>query len=507
MSSKNYRKHDIRRQCDCCGAIWFMSQLRYVGQNRWFCPDDAPGLTAEQISRHNANVRPLIIKQAKHPRPQTQNSTYLLSEAACFRAVMDFAGIAEYVDQNGGVVLAAQYVATMANAGLYLSDLIRDGERTKWLYQAKTKMAVLAEQILALQYGSASGPSPSEATSSMLYGAIFDTTGISYSLDVELAGKLFLRMYADVGDQKWLAAADRCAMWLRSMQRLDAGATFFSLGRLRIGGFGYGLQLSPRRLSGVYAQADMGLSFLADLKTVRGGSYTYGLATAAGDFLLATLGTIDEMIADAAAFYFDGAFQVTPLISTTPKAFYSAVMADGSGSGTFQNFPNSDGSQYVIAWEMITGIRSLFDLEGYTSRVAALVTYLLSFTGGDATFAPAQYLLVKDALGNDVSVDDGTIYDLMAAGLLAPALAARGVSLRALKDTIESKHVMTADSTDALGGKNGVMQPFSSVYPAPTGQLSFDGTAPMSTIWVESAAVVAGVYRLQPRAIDNQPTN
>ena len=498
MSSKNYRPRDIRRACDLCGHIWFMSELRYVGQNRWFCKDDSPGMTAEMISRHNAQVRPLIIKQAKHPRPQYEVPTYRLSEAACFRTVMDFAGTAEYVDQGGGVLMTSQYISTIALAGLYLADLLDDNYRPQWNAAARVKMLALADQLVALQVKGATGVP--------LYGSIA-ASGYAYSLDVALAGKLFLRAYAATSSQTYLDAATRCAWFLRAMQCLDVTGTYSvvdSTGNpMRTGGFGYCIEVVTQIQSGLYIQADMGLSFLAQLRAVVGGSTRIGAPVFASFFNISE--TIDNCITQAAGFYVDGTFRGTPLLSLSPLAFFNALTYDGRGSDQFGNYPNTDGSQYIRAWEFAFGLRSLFDLEGWTARVQAMFSWLMSFTATsyDPTLAVSQYLVVKESTGAAATRAAGTIYDLMAPGIMAPLYQAAGNSQRPLRDTVDKAQRMRP-ATDAIGGQAGVSQ-YDSVYPGPTGQLSFDGTAPMVTRWVEAAAALGGIYRYGPRASSNTP--
>lgn len=511
MTGTGYRRKDNKRACSLCGHVWFFKEMTYRGLGRYYCPDDAAGMTAEEINKHNARAKPLLIKNAKAPLHQTENSSYSLSEGDVFRLVMDFAGVAEYVDQNGAVVLTVQYVSSVAQAGLYLSDLVNDGNRPELVAPARAKMLALADQLLALQYGSPTGPSPAEITTSMLYGAMFGPAGLAFSLDTELAGKLFLRAYAASGGTKYIDGADRCAMWLRGMQRTDAGAIYYAVSggsRLRVGGFANSMLLTPREVRGACSQADMGLSFLADLKVVRGGSYQYGVAPG-GDFALTTTATIDEMIAEAIGFYFDGTFRGQALFSTTaPKAYFDTPMADGSGSDAFANYPGTDGSWYLRSAEFATGLRSLYDYEGATARVRSLVAWLRGFTysdDGDPTFCPAQYLTVTTQPGTSTTVNDGTIYDLEAGALLAPVTSASGFSIREFKDVLNNKAKLTADSTDIYGLKNGVGFPYASVYPGPTGQLNFDGTAPMASRWVEQAAALGGIYRLGPRALDSFP--
>lgn len=502
-----------------------MSEMQYVGQNRWFCPDDAPGLTAEQISRHNARVKPLIIRQAKHPRPQTENASYALSEDVCYRTVMDHAGVSEYVDQNGATVLSVQYASSIARSGLYLSDLSADATRPALQAPARAKMLVLADQLLELQYGSPTNAvSPNEQADSMLYGALFGPGGIAFSLDAELAGKLFLRAYAVAGHTKYLDGADRCANWLRSMQRLDAcittRVTNAAGAPLRVGGFANSIRLDASiptiglAVSAAFGQADMGLSFLRDLRAVRGGDYQYGLSTITlFDFDAVTNATIDQMISEALGFYVEGTLRGQPLISTTGKALFNARAVEGvgltaSGTDDFENFPGTDGSKYIRSAEFATGLRSLYDYEGATDRVLALLSWLRGFTysdDGDPTFCPAQYLTVTTPLGVATAINDGAIYDLEAGALLAPISIAAGYSIRDLKDATDNKRPLTADSTDIYGQKNGVGFPYQAVYPGPTGQLGFDDFAPMVTRWVEQAAVVAGIYRYPPRAQDTFP--
>ena len=86
-TNRPYQRKDNLRACSICGVQWHFSKMRYIGQNRWACPDDAEGLTAEQISAHNAKVRPLLIKQFKRPLITGEVPDYRVQEGTAFNFV------------------------------------------------------------------------------------------------------------------------------------------------------------------------------------------------------------------------------------------------------------------------------------------------------------------------------------------------------------------------------------------------------------------------------------
>lgn len=476
-----------------------MSEMTYRGLGRYYCPDDAPGLTAEQIAKHNARAKPLLIKNAKAPLHQSENSDYLMSEAALFRIIVDQVGVNTIVDQNGA--RASNAVTALSSTpiglcGLYLSDILNDGRRPQWLAQAQVKVLALADLSVARQVGG--------LTTDVAYGAISDGGSDSASTIATAAcGRLLLRAYSLSGSTAYLTAADNCAHFLRRMQRIDTTPVFAvddASVPQRMNGFALSVTPSSGLPSGILRQGGAyAISFFNDLRAIRGGSYVYG------DAVAGIQATVDTIISDAIGFYFGGTFRGTPLFSTTaPYAMFTSKLSNGSGTNTFDNF--TVGSvQYNIAAEFAYGVRALFDVEGYSTRVASYMDWLQSFTGYDTTLAPSLNLAVQTKTAAPISTTISATYGLQAAGMLAPVVIAGSGSIRALKDAMAAKRKMTASTVDSAGRKNGVGFPYASIYTGPTGRLGFDMTAPLSTINLTDAAVLGGIYRLSPRAQDTIP--
>ncbi len=475
--------------------------MTYRGLGRYYCPDDAPGLTAEEINRHNSRAKPLLIKNAKAPLHQSENSDYRMSEAAIFRTVIDHAGVNDVVDQNGARVTANITAFSLGAAGIYLGDLLADsGARLEWRATARTKLLSLAAQIIAAQTGG--------ADTDVKYGSVVDVIGVTTAStsSTAMCGRALLRAYAQAGTASYLAAAEACAMFCRRMQRCDlqtpSGSIDDNGNPLRTNGFSDSIN-SVGNVSSRYFQDAAGvILFFKELRAIRGGSYQYGSTG------LAIQASIDQIISDAVGFYFDGAFIGTPLLTAAVNwGFFDSKSSAGGGTNTFQNQTLSS-VQYQRARDIAFGIAALYAVEGYSARVSALIAWLQSFTGFDATFAPtANLAVVTKTAGPNLAagVAGGAAFDLAAAALLAPVLAAGGTSARNLKDTVAGKRPLTASSTDASNRKNGVSFPYASIYTGPTGRLATDNTAAISVINVGNAAIVGGIYRLQPRALDTFP--
>jgi hypothetical protein len=89
-TAAGYKRHDPLRVCDICGVVFHKSKLRRIGPLKWACPDDAKGLTAEQIDRHNAKARPLIVRPVKHAKGPSETSVYQVHEADIFNLLTGY---------------------------------------------------------------------------------------------------------------------------------------------------------------------------------------------------------------------------------------------------------------------------------------------------------------------------------------------------------------------------------------------------------------------------------
>jgi hypothetical protein len=536
-----YRKKDYKRACDCCGTLWFFSELKYVGQNRWFCPDDAPGLTAEAIARHNGRVPPLLVRQVKHPRPATQTPTYLDDEASIFRLVLD-----QWDKRSTVSITGAGTITTSADragrVGMYLAELIQEDERpSEWMTQARTTLRAIADFIITQQYGSSTGPSPAEATNSLLYGMIQQSGTSASGVDTTQAycGLTLIRAYLILGDTKYLDAANNAAWFLRqALQQCQVGVSSSGTTTIYVGGFLTSMSAVKTRGNGFNVTGAGCLWFLAELRAVVGGSTVYGTATPGGDFVGSAAGSLDTMISEALAFYVGNKISgflsplgtgpqgpMSMLSVATPRASYTA------GSGYVTSLSN--GQYFVGVQAFALAMRGVFAASGY-SAVADIYEWLMSFTtnpqalppDGTSTFtlmnsaygtydpniAPCMFIAYASASGNattltlaesPLSQNDG--YDFTAASLLAPIRIASGRDLRLTKDTLSPARRRAASNSD---------KSMLTVYPRLVGGMGLSGQ--MSFFMNEAgsnwaaplrAALVGSVYRYAPKATPNVRTS
>jgi len=516
MTGTGYRRKDIKRACDCCGHVWFMSDMKYVGQNRWFCPDDAPGLTAEQISRHNARVQPLIIKNARHPRPATFNSEYLFSEERVFRLVLDYATTAASVGPTGKVITSAN-PASAAWAAIYLASIVQAADRPgPWLDQAVAKLPVICAYLRSLQYGDASGPSPSEATTSILYGHVTNSATSVTTTNTALSGLAFLMAYQVTGDSTLLTSANLCGHALRNAQRADIAAATHHV--TYAGGWPQAIVISTRSpSSSMVNDTAIAIWFFKELRNIVGGAAVYGSASAAGDFASAPAGTVDATIAEAVQFYFDGKMAnasattaaaagqvVAPVSVATPAEAYSALMSDASGTGNFTMLALTT----VTASPFCMALRSLYEHEGYSARVAAIFAWLMGFTVNPTNGAIGYEFDPEVAMTGSLQVKASsaipstpvqyatTQYAMGTAGLLAPLYIASGRTLRTCKDEMAKARKL---DTGAERGLSSWWSNLSAVLTAQTPR-----TAPSdrkNLLSIMNGAPLAGlVYRYAPKA-------
>jgi hypothetical protein len=534
-----YRKGDYRRACDICGTEAFFSELRYIGQNRWACRDDAPGLTAEQIARHNNRVPPLLVRQVKHPRPLAQNSTYLDAEARVFKLVRDQWSQRTNVSATGSGAIATNAQRAGA-AGMYFAEILSEGTRpTSWITQAATQLQAIADFIVSQQYGTLTGPSPAEPTNSVLYGMV-QSVGAATQGDAvtqTYCGLTLIRAYKLLGIQAYLDAANLAATFLRQgLQRRDVAA--LNPTATYLGGF---MDSMPVAKNGnvLYSSSGAGaLWFLSELRAVVGGSTVYGFGAAGGDFTGSAAGSLDTAIAEARAFYAGNkiyGFTNPTGTGFAPMSMLSvATPRDGYNSSSTQYAASITNGQYnTSGLNIALGLRGLFAAEGYSATVAAIYEWLLTFTtnplsvtpAGTSTFtlknsltgtydpnvALAQFLSYADATGAATAynfagspLNAASDYTFVTAGLLAPVRIASGRDCRLTKDTLSPARRLRASNSD-----NGSIV----LYPNMRGLMGLSGQmvgtmndSGATYAITQFAALLGSVYRYPPLATPNLRT-
>jgi hypothetical protein len=469
-----YRRHDYLRVCDVCGHRFHFSDLRPIGELRWACPDDSPGLTAMQISRFNARARPLKVRPNKWAKGIVQTPTYQLPEAATFNFI---ASVAPAQVQDGPpVALAAAWAA------IYMADIVSQGLRPPiWIAQAKLTLRVCLNYLLTQQYGSPTGISPAGNATDPRYGGIL-TSGFYLTGTAIAAGVAFVKGAAALGDSTLLLAADRVATFLRHVQCGDLQASQWTVypssgSPYHIGGLASGVLDSTGLFFANYLIADIAaLWFLSLLAAARSPSEVYGDGAATAFFTAPTAAPLSQMIAELGAFAAAGAKDataggalVTGLSPAKPQASYGAALhgAGGAAAWTFSSTIASD--------SIALATLGVYQASGLNAQVMGILTWLASFTPNPANAVPNQPESVT-ILGNAGTYNPslapantlqasapfteaaGAAYSWASEGLLSPMLSQPGLpGLRASKDALaQPQRVSTANVSLRYLGPQGL---------------------------------------------------
>jgi hypothetical protein len=400
-TDKPYIRKDGLRACSICGVRWHFSDLRAIGQNRWACPDDYDGLTSEQISRYNARVKPLLIKQYKNPLITGEVPDYRVAEGIIFNLVCQYATTASFLSNINAGISAAATVATAGQCAVYLSDIIRENDRpAAWIARAKTTLATIGTYLRSKQWGPAGSGLGVVANTNALWGA---TVTSGFDASVQAWGTLgLIRAFSILGADDFRVGAIAGADFMRqTLQRGDAllggntttppgVATPFYCG----GGFSAGLPSGNFKLNG-------GLCMwpLSELGTVLGTSYVLGNTTGGGDFGSVPSGTIATTLSEARKFYAAGSLSgfsvapstgvllptLAPLSSTTPRQSFLCNLNGGNvaGGGQFhlQSYalPAPAATEgRILASDIAPALRGLYEYEGYSSTVASIYEWLMT---------------------------------------------------------------------------------------------------------------------------------
>lgn len=469
-----YQKHDPLRACDICGVAFHKSELKRIGPLRWACPDDKDGLTAEQIARHNASVRPLTVKPVRNPRVPSQVPTYQQAEGVVFNLILMNGPSAAPTDLHTPPVYGAIFGdengmgGAQQNAldgldgarqigwmGLYLGNLALENRRPRtWIEAATRKLVVVADTILARQFGP-TWPNLGAlgATTNTEYGAVYmaDIAVTPVFLDVIATGvclMALLRAFQVTGLTKYRDGARRAATFLRRAQCCGFFTADFAKtsqgGRFQPGPFPSTVRIDfpSNGAIGTFRFSPLGIVCAWALRMLEDvdGDATYGDATAVGDFAQATSSTLSACVAACVAWWANGAQDgngavVVGFGSATPRDSYAVTTA---GSSTWSTTGGQLGglSTVVQGFEYAAGLRGLWECVGYNAQVSALNVWLRGFTSEpinrvpatwnndrkarstlgtyDATLCLAEYLGVTDAAGSPIATDapEGQFGDL-----------------------------------------------------------------------------------------------
>lgn len=518
MPSLAYRRANFRRACDDCGHMWPFSQLRYVGLNRWVCPDDKKMLTREQIARHLAKPIPSIFGPRRQAKTSQSIGIYQGQEAEHLNICAAHAATASRVGQKGERItgLAATRWPGVCESLRYLGTLAVEANRpAAWVSLARAAAISLADRLLTVQVGSPTELFPDGSTTNHFHWGSISPGGFDIGTrDTAIAGIGFLRAYTLTGAQKYLDGALRVATFVRNNQRADLGVTFFTTsssggtGRLYLGGWADG----PNGITQFSMSGAACLWFLAELRTVVGGSTLIGATVAGNDLTAATSATIDTAISDGLRFYTTAHYGgVAPISAATPKAYLSAFQNAFSGDGAWHLEGTPE--RFITARDFAYGLRGVYEAGG-TVTALAVYSWLLGFTSNAAfhatgnetraalentllgtyepAFAVTTTLQVMNDAGTAVAATNGaSTYDIAATALLAPLTIASGRTLRAVKDELGREK-------ELVSGPQGRHE---AVALGPIGSMGLSFQEPgFNYIDIDGCAVAAELYRYAPQA-------
>jgi hypothetical protein len=451
-----YSRGDYLRVCDICGHRFHIKDLRPIGELRYACKDDSPGLTAMQISRWNARARPLKVRPNKWAKGITQTPTYQIPEANILNLITTVAP--SQVQDGPSTALAAAWAA------IYCADLLNQGLRPAgWLSTARAVLARCLTYLLTQQYGSATGISPAGSATNPRYGGIL-VSGVYDTTTTIAAGLAFTKAYQATGNPAYVQAADHCATFMRHVQSGDLQVSAWTVfpsggGPYHIGGLASGVTDATGLLTTNYLLRDVaGLWFLSAFAAIQGSGTVYGDAAATAFFSASTAATLATMMAELGAFAATGARDstatpvgafVTGLSTTAPRGTYVAATNGGAGTGAWTVISTIDSDSVALA------TLGVFMASELNAQVTSVTAWLASFGANSANATPAQpesktiagitgtydpTLCPADNLTTSAPFTEatGALYSWASLGLLAPILSQLTPGLRVPKDALSA---------------------------------------------------------------------
>lgn len=419
-TTDGFQSRDALRVCDVCGNAWHKSDLTRIGPLRWACPDDVDGLTAEQISRHNASVRPLTIKPVRNAKAPSQIGIYQQAEGDIFNLIVKYATqqifSAESGDMGANLDTFTGRDQTQAAGwmALYLGNMALENRRpARWIAQATTKLLSLCDSMLANQIGLATYGAPNFRT---WFGAFYMApptlvNGTSvYPLDVTGAAvclMALLRAFQVSGLTKYRDGARNAARFLRLSQCPGYYLNVITYARANPSGARFLPGPFPTFISydsnndqvfplATWTFKPSGIVCAWALQMLKNidGDATYGDG-AANDFAVSPAATLTQSIQACVDWWKNGAPDgsagtvVAGFSVTTPKDSYLAY-ASGQAGNLFDgwNVNTATMGQYVFGYDYAAGVRGLWEVGGYTAQVSALYSWLRGFSADPAN-APA----------------------------------------------------------------------------------------------------------------------
>jgi hypothetical protein len=477
-------------------------------------------MTAQQTARHGRRRRPFQIKPRKNARITGEVPLYQNEEAELFNLVLKYSTATQVIGPTGAAAAASAVPSPVwAECGLYLRELLLEDKRPlSWMTKALAQLKVLGGLLLFYQN--------KNATDTLGHGGILSGDGNpAFPFVAGPAGLVFLALYQFTGEQRYLDGADRVAWFLRQTQKTDLlafGPTVDSNGnRVSFGGWPAVINGSGVVSPCFYTAHAFYLWFLARYRDVRGAGYSLGTTTATGDWASPPVGTVQQCIDEAVAFYVDGqrpysstSAGVCAPLSTSPQYVYQPANAQAFTLATAGGYYGVNGCDMAFA------LRGLYELEGYTARVATIFEWLMGFTSNsafeltdgahfttplsvlragakgtyDPTIAMADFLALgtSQAATPTLQTNGTSFYSAPATALLGPLYNASGRLLRTWKDALCEGRALTSDQRDVRSPR-----PYESL--GLSYQLAVTSTEDLSMAVIARNALI---YRAQPGAFN-----
>jgi len=520
-----YVEQNYIRACDVCSRrALYPSEVR-IRDGFAECNLHWKFRTTSALDRHYASIRPFKLPPTKYKKGSASTPSYEFEEGE----VLDLlcrAAPEETVNSDGVVTSETDHTLAPVTAGwvgVYLYNLIVEDRRpAAWITRAKSKLKELADYLVSQQAKVAA------FTGTAYYGGFNCTTAgpdrpdsaVFGAESTYMGGLACLYAYRVHGTSSYLQAARDAATNLRLMQcpdKLathyvkDAGGNRWHSGAWTSAYFDSGTVPQPF----TFEVLDIaGLWFLKELKTTDG-ERTYGFTGYGGlaDFNSDTAAPLSTMISEADAFWTNGVGGTVGFSASTPYNYYQHAINGVAGTASWQRYGSGEniilGSQYAVA------LWALNNYEGYSTRVAAIHSWLRSATSNSTYATPATYSAQqladdntgtydpKFAIANHVdvngpkntalSVSSPSTYSLGTIGLLSAIQSS--VSQSDFKAAKEAVHVVRRRTED----KTQVGARYDKLY-----LMSRCGLTYQTQDWANSASVkgiaqLALLYRQNPR--------
>jgi hypothetical protein len=403
------------------------NDLVAIGELRFACAEDAQGLTANQISKFNARVRPVIVRPRKWAKDYIQTPIYQFPEAAVFNFIAEVAPAGE---RDGATnALAAAWAA------IYMADIVIQEKRPMtWDRTAREVVERCLSYLLTLQ-----------TVSGRSYGGGLTTDGIATDTTLSVAaGIAFVKGYAATGEPAYLGAADSVAGHIRRLQcgDLKSVGTIVYPGTsapYRPGGLAESVVIDDdATMSNQYKLGNVvALQFMALLQEIRG-DMEYSPAAETSGYSADIAAPLSTMIEELTAFAVTGAAvsgetdPVSGLDVTELRVLYDADQGGGSAAW--------DGADDGIpVREIALALAGLHHADQAEETITSVMAALAASPAGDAdesydaTLCPATVLSE-----NSPYPSDSELYDWASMGLLSPILSATPATFKASKDALST---------------------------------------------------------------------